>query len=88
MEVSSLCSVQQWHSADPLSIACYKLKTGDVEDAPALNSLKSYDIVEEDGELYISLKENDQNPFPEGGIYRTTKREVTKPQEHVVIIGA
>lgn len=34
-------------------IACFNLKTGDIEDAPALDPLAKYEILEKDGAVYI-----------------------------------
>jgi len=39
------------------SIACFNAKTGDVEDAPALDSLTAFKIVEKDGAVYVQGEE-------------------------------
>ncbi|KAF2112169.1 hypothetical protein BDV96DRAFT_498344 [Lophiotrema nucula] len=40
-----------WHGA------CFAVKTGDVEDAPALDPLSTYEVVEKDGAVYIKSDE-------------------------------
>ncbi|KAI0207044.1 hypothetical protein F4808DRAFT_454952 [Astrocystis sublimbata] len=37
--------------------ACFNAKTGDVEDAPALDALTTFEVVERDGALYIKGEE-------------------------------
>ena len=34
-------------------IACFSVRTGDVEDAPALDPLATYELVEKDGAVYV-----------------------------------
>lgn len=41
-----------WHGA------CFNVATGDVEDAPALDPLAKYEIVERDGAVYIKSEES------------------------------
>ncbi|KAH7138691.1 rubredoxin-NAD(+) reductase [Dendryphion nanum] len=41
-----------WHGA------CFNVSTGDVEDAPALDPLSKYEIVERDGAVYIKSEES------------------------------
>lgn len=40
-----------WHGA------CFKVSTGDVEDAPALDPIAKYDLVERDGAVYVKSDE-------------------------------
>jgi len=40
-----------WHGA------CFKVSTGDVEDAPALDPISKYEVVEKDGAVYIKTTE-------------------------------
>ena len=40
-------------------IACFNVKSGDVEDAPAPLSLNKFDVLEKDGGVYIKGKEAD-----------------------------
>ncbi|KAJ5761406.1 Pyridine nucleotide-disulfide oxidoreductase dimerization [Penicillium manginii] len=42
-----------WHGA------CFNITTGDVEDAPALNALNKYEIIEKDDGVYIEAEESD-----------------------------
>jgi phenylpropionate dioxygenase-like ring-hydroxylating dioxygenase large terminal subunit len=51
-----------WHGA------CFNATTGDVENAPALDSLATYELHEKNGAVYVSgdesvLKENFPNPL-------------------------
>ncbi|KAI7262452.1 hypothetical protein KC335_g10255, partial [Hortaea werneckii] len=40
-----------WHGA------CFSVKTGDVEDAPALDPLHKFDVISKDGGVYIKGQE-------------------------------
>ncbi|KAF2812921.1 rubredoxin-NAD(+) reductase [Mytilinidion resinicola] len=40
-----------WHGA------CFSVSTGDVEDAPALDALSKYDLIEKDGAVYVKSDE-------------------------------
>ena len=40
------------------SPACFNVATGDVEDAPALDPITKYEIVERDGAVYIKSEES------------------------------
>lgn len=39
------------------AVACFNLSTGDVEDAPALDPLAKFEIIEKSGEVYIKGEE-------------------------------
>lgn len=39
--------------------ACFKVSTGDVEDAPALDPIAKFEVSERDGAVYIKGKEQD-----------------------------
>ncbi|KAH7357579.1 rubredoxin-NAD(+) reductase [Pyrenochaeta sp. MPI-SDFR-AT-0127] len=41
-----------WHGA------CFKVSTGDVEDAPALDPISKYEVLERDGAVYIKTDED------------------------------
>ncbi|KAI5290362.1 hypothetical protein KEM54_001756 [Ascosphaera aggregata] len=60
----------------------------DIEDAPALDDLKVYNVVEVAGELFMDIKDGDRQPFKERGVCRPPGRKVTKSDEHTIIIGA
>ncbi|KAI8144277.1 hypothetical protein BJV82DRAFT_557227 [Fennellomyces sp. T-0311] len=67
-----------WHGA------CYNVKTGDIEDAPALDSLQRFDVSIEDGNVYVhttkeELKATRRRPH-------CAKRDI-KAKETVVIVG-
>lgn len=40
-----------------MSIACFNIASGDVEDAPALDPLAKFEIVEKDGAVFIKGEE-------------------------------
>lgn len=44
-------------SADGEGVACFDIKTGDVEDAPALDPIAKFEIIEKDGGVYIKGEE-------------------------------
>lgn len=48
-----------WCNADHGVPACFNAKTGDVEDAPALDSLPVFQVSQRDGAVYISGRESD-----------------------------
>ena len=37
--------------------ACFKVSTGDVEDAPALDPIAKYEVIEKDGAVYVKTTE-------------------------------
>jgi hypothetical protein len=39
------------------TVACFNVTTGDVEDAPALDALAKYDVVEKDGGVFVTADE-------------------------------
>jgi len=41
-----------WHGA------CFKVSTGDVEDAPALDPISKYEVLEKDGAVYVKTDED------------------------------
>jgi hypothetical protein len=55
MEVKSLRYnyLSRWLTAP----ACFNVSTGDVEDAPALDPITKYELVEKDGAVYIKSDE-------------------------------
>lgn len=66
-----------WHGA------CFKVSTGDVEDAPALDPLHKFEVVQKDGAVYIMGEEAD---------IKANRRQLNikcaaKGQEKVVIVG-
>ena len=38
-------------------LACFKVSTGDVEDAPALDPLSKYEVFEKDGAVFVKSDE-------------------------------
>ena len=45
--------------------ACFNVTTGDVEDAPALNALAKYDVVEKNGAVFVTADEDQlKSNFP------------------------
>jgi NADPH-dependent 2,4-dienoyl-CoA reductase/sulfur reductase-like enzyme/nitrite reductase/ring-hydroxylating ferredoxin subunit len=66
-----------WHGA------CFRVSTGDVEDAPALDPLAKFEVVERDGAVYIKGEES---------TIKAARRTLNikcqpKGQEKVVIVG-
>lgn len=65
--------------------ACFKVSSGDVEDAPALDPLAKFQVIEKDGGVYIKGEES---------VIKANRRKLnikcasTKGTEKVVIIGA
>lgn len=65
-------------------IACFNVKSGDVEDSPGPTALHTFDVEEKNGAVYVKGKEKD---------IKDGKRQVnisTKPSsdDRVVIVGA
>ncbi|OAX77672.1 hypothetical protein ACJ72_08026 [Emergomyces africanus] len=67
-----------WHGA------CYKITTGDVEDAPALNGLHKYEVFEKDGGVYVKA---DEATFKQNGRLPIASCSVAQQHQKVVIIG-
>jgi len=66
-----------WHGA------CFKVSTGDVEDAPALDPIAKFEVIQKDGGVYIKGEES---------TIKANRRNLSikcspKSQEHVVIVG-
>jgi hypothetical protein len=40
------------------AIACFKVSTGDIEDAPALDPLAKFEVLEKNGAVYIKGEES------------------------------
>lgn len=66
-----------WHGA------CFDVKTGDIEDAPALDPLHSFDVVTKDGGVYVKGQEKQ---IKDGRRTASIKPQ-SKSQERVVIVG-
>jgi hypothetical protein len=64
-------------------LACFNVNTGDIEDAPALDPLAKFEIVERDGKVYIKGDE---------ATIKASRRKLnlkcsSKSQDKVVIVG-
>ena len=66
-----------------LITACFNVATGDVEDAPALDPLAKFDIVEKNGGVYIK---GDEQTIKASRRQPDTKCSA-QGQEKVVVIG-
>lgn len=66
-----------WHGA------CFKIATGDVEDAPALDPLAKFKVVQKDGGVYIT---GDESALKAGRRKLNIKCSA-KSQDNVVIVG-
>lgn len=65
------------------SSACFNVATGDVEDAPALDPLAKFEIVEKDGAVYIKGEESTIKASRRSPNYKCS----AQGQEKVVIVG-
>lgn len=63
--------------------ACFNVATGDVEDAPALDPLAKFEIVEKDGAVYIKGEEATIKSSRRSPNYKCS----AQGQEKVVIVG-
>lgn len=66
-----------------VALACFNVTSGDVEDAPALDPLAKFEIVEKDGAVFIK---GDQNTIKAGRRSANISCSA-KGQEKVVIVG-
>lgn len=65
------------------ALACFNIKTGDVEDAPALDPLAKFEVIEKDGAVYIKGEE---------AVIKANRRKLNlkcsaKSQEKVIVVG-
>lgn len=63
--------------------ACFSVKTGDVEDAPAPNALNRFEVFQKDGAVYIKTEEE---KVKSGKRLPVASCKVTG-QEKVVVVG-
>jgi len=66
-----------WHGA------CFNVKTGDIEDAPAVNPLHKFELVQKDGGVYVKA---------DAGAFKTNGRPLNikcqpRNQDRVVVVG-
>jgi NADPH-dependent 2,4-dienoyl-CoA reductase/sulfur reductase-like enzyme/nitrite reductase/ring-hydroxylating ferredoxin subunit len=66
-----------WHGA------CFNVKTGDIEDAPAPDPLQKFEIIQKEGAVYIKGTEADIK----GGRRTLNIKCKAQGQDHVVIVG-
>ena len=66
-----------WHGA------CFKVSTGDVEDAPALDPIAKFEVIQKDGGVYIK---GEEATIKASRKHKSIKC-AAKGQEHVVIVG-
>jgi len=66
-----------WHGA------CFKISTGDVEDAPALDPLAKFKVVQKDGGVYIEGEES----VIKAGRRKLNIKCSAKSQDSVLIVG-
>ncbi|SMR50700.1 unnamed protein product [Zymoseptoria tritici ST99CH_1E4] len=67
-----------WHGA------CFSVKTGDIEDAPAIDPLAKFEIVQKDGAVYIK---GDEATIKANRRTLNIKCGSTKGSEQVVVVG-
>ena len=75
--------VWRWYDWADNVIACFNVASGDVEDAPALDPLAKFEVVEKDGGVYIKGEES---------TIKANRRQVNtkcsvQGQEKVVVVG-
>lgn len=58
MEVCSTYSSSFKLVCTNINEACFKIESGDVEDAPALDPIAKFEILEKDGAVYIKGEES------------------------------
>ncbi|KAI4755569.1 rubredoxin-NAD(+) reductase [Aureobasidium sp. EXF-3400] len=68
-----------WHGA------CFKVSTGDVEDAPALDPLAKFEVFERDGAVYIK---GEEKTIKANRRQLNIKCRSVKEKDHVVVIGS
>jgi len=68
-----------WHGA------CFKVSTGDVEDAPALDPLAKFEVYERDGAVYIK---GEEKTIKANRRQLNIKCRSVKEKDHVVVIGS
>ncbi|KEQ77780.1 rubredoxin-NAD(+) reductase [Aureobasidium namibiae CBS 147.97] len=68
-----------WHGA------CFKVSTGDVEDAPALDPLAKFEVFERDGAVYIK---GEEKTIKANRRQLNIKCRSVKDKDHVVVIGS
>lgn len=66
-------------------LACFNIATGDVEDAPALNALNKFDLVEKEDGVYIRASEADIKSGHRNPVLNF-KSSVSE-KERVVVVG-
>ncbi|KAJ5233390.1 uncharacterized protein N7469_005156 [Penicillium citrinum] len=66
-----------WHGA------CFNIKSGDIEDAPALNALNKYDLIEKDDGVYVNATESDIKASQRNPVQKCT----ISSQEEVLVVG-
>lgn len=64
-------------------IACFNIKSGDIEDAPALNALNKYDLIEKDDGVYVNATESDIKASQRNPVQKCT----ISSQEEVLVVG-
>ncbi|KAK7973071.1 hypothetical protein PG996_007299 [Apiospora saccharicola] len=67
-----------WHGA------CFNGKTGDVEDAPALDSLPVFKVIEKDGAVYV---QGEEATIKSGRRQPTLKSTAAAKSEKIVVVG-
>jgi nitrite reductase/ring-hydroxylating ferredoxin subunit len=66
-----------WHGA------CFNVVTGDVEDAPALNSLTKFNIAEKEGGVFVNAEEEEVKAF----CRNLSIKCQTQGSEKIVVVG-
>lgn len=83
MEVSYGLQSAGWSEDIDEYAACFSVASGDVEDAPALDPLAKFEIVEKDGAVYI---EGEEATIKASRRHPNTKCSISG-HEKVVVVG-
>lgn len=79
---------RRWASSrHELTEACFNLTTGDIEDAPGLDSLYKYGVEVKDGKIIVSASEKELKSKVGRMICKPRKPNTASEKETVVIIG-
>ncbi|CAI6099661.1 unnamed protein product [Clonostachys chloroleuca] len=70
-----------WHGA------CFNAKTGDVEDAPALDALPVFDVAERDGAVYITGEESAIKSSRRSPNFKCSAAPGSAQEDPIVVVG-
>lgn len=80
-------AVSFWEPTAKLTAACFNVCTGEIEDAPGLDSLYKYKAEIKDGKIVVSAPEKELKSKVGRKIPRARNPSVASKTETVVIVG-